>query len=240
MTTDAAVSAAPFIDLLRSRSSARQFLPTPMAPSDVREVLEDAQRAPSNSNTQPWVVHVVSGAKRDALSTELVRAFEEERFSPDFTADYGTGVYLERSHEHAAIVYQVRGVGRTDVEGRREVVRENLRFYDAPHVAFLFMPMLGDGVRTAGDIGMYAQNFLLSLTARGFHGIPQTILGMYADVVRQALDVSDDYKLLFGISFGTADPDAAVNRIRMHRLPVEQSVVMHGVPEWGDESRHAL
>jgi nitroreductase len=237
MTIDASVRSAPLIDLLRSRSSARQFLPTPMSASDIRGVLEDAQRAPSNSNTQPWAVHVVSGALRDALSAELVRAFEEERFSPDFTADYGRGMYLERSHDHAAIVYQARGVGRTDVEGRREVVRENLRFYDAPHVAFLFMPMLGDGVRTAGDIGMYAQNFLLSLTARGFHGIPQTVLGMYADVVRQALDVSEDYKLLFGISFGTADPIAPVNRIRMHRVPVEQSVVMHGLPEWRDESQ---
>lgn len=228
MTINTDLPAAPLIDLLQARSSARQFLPTPMSVNDIRAVLEDAQRAPSNSNTQPWAVHVVSGAERDALAEELVRAFEEERLSPDFTADYGQDVYLQRSQAHAAVIYGARGVARADVEGRREVVRDNLRFYNAPHVAFLFMPKLGDGVRTAGDIGMYAQNFLLSLTARGFHGIPQTVLGMYADVVRGALDISDEYKLLFGISFGTADPDAPVNRIRMHRLPVEQSVVMHG------------
>jgi nitroreductase len=227
MTIDTAFP-APAVELLQSRRSARQFLRTPMSAADIRAVLEDAQRAPSNSNTQPWVVHVVSGAKRDALAAELVRAFEEERLSPDFTADYGQDVYLQRSQAHAAVIYGTLGVDRSDADGRRDVVRDNLRFYGAPHVAFLFMPLLGDGVRTAGDIGMYAQNFLLSLTARGFHGIPQTILGMYADVVRSGLDISDDYKLLFGISFGTADPDAPVNRIRMHRLPVEQSVVMHG------------
>jgi nitroreductase len=119
-------------------------------------------------------------------------------------------------------------VARSDVEGRREVVRENLRFYGAPHVAFLFMPALGDGVRTAGDVGMYAQTFLLSLTARGFHGIPQTILGMYADTVRGTLGISDDLKLLFGISFGHADPSAPVNDLRMHRLPLGDSVVVHG------------
>ena len=238
MTTDIDFTAATKIDLLQSRSSARQFLPNPMSATDIRAVLEDAQRAPSNSNTQPWAVHVASGAKRDALAAELVRAFEEERLSPDFTADYGQDVYLQRSQEHAAVIYGARGVARSDVEGRREVVRDNLRFYGAPHVAFLFMPMLGDGVRTAGDIGMYAQNFLLSLTARGFHGIPQTILGMYADVVRSALDISDDYKLLFGISFGTADPDAPVNRIRMHRLPVEQSVVMHGFADAAGAPTH--
>jgi nitroreductase len=230
MTTDS-ITTAPLSDFLRSRHSPRQFLPTPMSASEIRDVLEDAQTAPSNSNTQPWVVHVVSGAERDALSGKLVRAFEEERLSSDFTHDYGQGVYLERSRDHAAIVYQRRGVERSDVEGRRDVVRENLTFYDAPHVAFLFMPVLGDGVRTAGDIGMYAQTFLLSLTARGYQGIPQTVLGMYADVVREALGVADDLKLLFGISFGTADPTAPVNSVRMHRLPLEHSVVMHGTPQ---------
>ena len=216
-----------FVDVIRSRRSARKFLSTPMSHDDIRTVLEDAQTSPSNSNTQPWEVHIVSGALRDTVSNGLLQAYEEERESPDFTFDYGDGTYLKRSQNHGAVLYNAWGVERADAEGRREVVRDNLRFYDAPHVAFLFMPKLGDGVRTAGDIGMYAQTFLLSLTARGFHGIPQTILGMYADVVRQSIGISDDLKLLFGISFGTADPEAAINDVHMHRLPLSESVVLH-------------
>lgn len=146
----------------------RRFLPTALSPSDIRGVLEDAQTAPSNSNTQPWTVHVVSGAARDALGKELLRAEEEGRTSPDFTDGYGEGLYLERSQALGASVYRARGVERSDRDGRRAAVRENLEFYGAPHAAFLFMPALGDGVRTAGDIGMYAQNFLLSLAARGW------------------------------------------------------------------------
>jgi nitroreductase len=167
---------------------------------------------------------------RDAISEGMLRAYEEERASPDFTSGYGDGLYAERAQRHGATLYEAYGVARSDVEGRSDVVRDNLRFYGAPHAAFLFMPVLGDGVRTAGDIGMYAQTFLLSLTARGFHGIPQTILGMYADVVREVLGIPDELKLLFGISFGTADPEAKVNDLRMHRLPVEQSVVIHETP----------
>jgi len=41
-------------------------------------------------------------------------------------------------------------------------------------------------VEGSGRDSMYAQNVLLSLTAWVFHGIPQTILGIYADVVRGA------------------------------------------------------
>ncbi|GAA1311276.1 nitroreductase [Saccharothrix xinjiangensis] len=228
-----ATATTPLVELLRSRYSVRKFLPAPMSASDIQGVLEDAQTSPSNSNTQPWAVHIASGAARDAISEGMLTAYGEDRTSADFTSGYGDGLYAERAQRHGATVYEVWGVARSDTEGRDEVVRDNLRFYGAPHAAFLFMPVLGDGVRTAGDIGMYAQTFLLSLTARGFHGIPQTVLGMYADVVREVLGVPEDLKLLFGISFGTADPAAKINDLRMHRLPVEQSATVHEMPATG-------
>lgn len=221
-----------FSDVIRSRFSPREFLADPVALEDIRGVLEDAQTAPSNSNTQPWVVHVVSGAKRDELSEELVAAHDEERTSPDFTSTYGDGVHLERSQHHGATLYGALGIARHEHERRNEIVRENLRFYGAPHVAMLFMPQLGDGVRAAGDVGMYAQNFLLSLSARGFHGIPQAVHGMYADTVRKVLGVPDDLKLIFGIAFGTAEPDSPVRDIKVGRVPLEESVVLHDTPLW--------
>nr|WP_230885895.1 nitroreductase family protein [Streptomyces spinoverrucosus] len=78
---------------------------------------------------------------------------------------------------------------REDRTARKAAAREGLNFFGAPHAAFLFMPAFGDGVRAAGDIGMYGQNFLLSLAARGFDGVPQTMLGFYADTVREFLGV---------------------------------------------------
>lgn len=78
---------------------------------------------------------------------------------------------------------------------------------------------------------MYAQNFLLSLAARGLAtAIPQTVLGVYADTVREFLGVPADLKLLFGISFGMADPAAPVNRLRTERVPLQWSVVLHDTP----------
>ncbi|GHE41539.1 nitroreductase [Streptomyces capitiformicae] len=226
-------TATSFTDIARSRRSVRRFLPDPLSPTVIRGVLEDAQTAPSNCNVQPWTVHIVSGAVRDTLSKELLKADEEELVSSDFTfdyADFGEGTYLERAHSQAATVYQAMGIPRSDRTARKTAARENLNFYGAPHVAFLFMPAFGDGVRVAGDIGMYAQNFLLSLTARGLGGVPQTMLGLYADTVREVLDIPQDLKLLFGISFGTADQTASINSFRMGRVPLEQNVVLHETP----------
>ncbi|MDX2963323.1 nitroreductase family protein [Streptomyces acidiscabies] len=47
---------------MRARRSVRTFLPTLLPPSDIRAVLEDARTVPPNCNTQPWTVHIVSGA----------------------------------------------------------------------------------------------------------------------------------------------------------------------------------
>ncbi|WP_243791080.1 nitroreductase [Saccharopolyspora gloriosae] len=230
--------AAHFSEIAKSRHSVRRFKSTPLAPQDIRGVLEDAQTAPSNCNTQPWTVHVASGSARDQLSKELIKADEEGRHSSDFTfdyADFGEGTYLERAHEHAATLYGSLGIERADKAGRRGVILDNLAFYGAPHVAFLFMPQFGDGVRAAGDIGMYAQNFLLSLTARGLGGIPQTALGSYADTIRDFLGVPQELKLLFGIAFGHSDEAAPGNSFRMSRVSLHDSVVLHETPGVLDE-----
>lgn len=218
-----------FEDTVRQRFSSRAFLPEPLTETQIREVLQDAQYAPSNCNTQPWHVHVVSGETKAALSEALLQQDEKGLAKPDFSFGYEDfyGDYYDRSQEQAAVYYRALGVEREDKARRREVYLRNFRFFNAPHVAFLFMPSFGDNVRVASDIGMYGQNFLLSLTARGYAGIPQTLLGMYADTVRQLLGVSEEYRLLFGISFGYADPDAPSHNARMERLSVEDSVIIH-------------
>lgn len=89
------------------------------------------------------------------------------------------------------------------------------------------MPTVGDNVRVVSDVGMYAQNLLLSLTAHGYAGIPQTILGFFADTLREFLGVSDNNKLLFGISFGYENIDSISSKIRMGRADISESVTFH-------------
>ena len=61
-----------FQEVIRSRQSLRQFLSTPVEKKVLREILEDAQYTPSNCNTQPWDVHIVSGAKKEELSKAII------------------------------------------------------------------------------------------------------------------------------------------------------------------------
>jgi nitroreductase len=218
-----------FEQAIRARRSIRAFRPDVVPSRILQEVLLDAQHAPSNCNTQPWNVHIVSGTKRNALSVALHEAYRGHRLSTDFSWDETafSGRYDERRREQGKVYYENLGVVRDDGEARADAAAVNFSFFNAPHAALLFMPIVGDGVRVAGDIGMYAENFLLSLAARGLGGVPQTVLGLYADVVRKVLDIPFEQKLLFGISFGYPDEDARANRSRMGRDPVAASVTFH-------------
>ncbi|AQH01468.1 nitroreductase [Burkholderia sp. KK1] len=215
--------------LVRRRQSIRQFRDTPVSQDVIEAVLSDAQQSPSNCNTQPWLVHVVSGDVRSQLSEALKQAHDSSQLSSDFYFDMAEypEPYSNRNHAHAQARYDALRIARSDKKARHANQRENLDFFGAPHVAFLFMPCFGDGVRVAGDLGMYGQTFLLSLASKGLGGIPQTMLGLYADTVRSVLEVDPQFKLLFGISFGFPDSSAPVNSYRVGRLPISESVVFH-------------
>lgn len=218
-----------FDELVRERKSCRRFLPKPLDSDQIEAVLQDAQCAPSNCNTQPWQVHIVSGEARSSLTQVLVAQAAVGQLSPDFTWD--ETAFPEpldaRRRSQGKAYYEALGIVRSDKAGRYEAMVRNLDFFGAPHAAFLFMPAVGDSVRVASDIGMYAQTFLLSLTAHGFAGIPQTLLGLFAAPIRAHLGVADDMKLLFGMSFGYADPAALAAAPSMPREPISVSCILH-------------
>ncbi len=218
-----------FEETVRNRKSVRSFLSRPVPDAIIHEVLEDAQRTPSNANTQPWNVHIVSGEKLRQLTGALHDAIGAARFTPDFSFDTGAfyGRYKERSFEQGKSYHEAIGVARDDEAGRKTAAALNYSFFNAPHVALLFMPSFGDNVRVASDIGMYAQTFLLSLTARGLGGVPQTSLGFFAQTMREFLGVAAEFRFLFGISFGYPDETAPCNRMRTGRDPVSHSVTFH-------------
>lgn len=220
---------AIFKEINRERHAVRAFLPDIVDEKLIASALDDAQRAPSNCNTQPWIVHLVSGAKRDELSAALIYAYKFGKFSMDFSfdqKDYGWP-FQDRCQAQAAVYHQALGVRREDYDERATVAGRNLTFFGAPHVALLFIPEIGDSVRVAADVGMYAQTFLLSLVAHGLGGVPQTMLGMFAQTARDVLGVDNQLKLLFGISFGYPDLSNPANSFRMDRVSLDQSVEFH-------------
>lgn len=220
-----------FETTVKTRQSIRKFLPTPMTEAEIKQILSDAQNAPSACNTQPWSVHIASGETLERLKKTFLARAAEGKFTPDFEFDQSkfTGIYEPRWRNQYSHVFTTSyGIAREDKAGRQTVYDDNALGYGAPHIAFLFMPNVDNhDVNIASDIGMYSQTFLLSLTARGFGGIPQLFLAQFADDIRKELGVSDDYKLLHAISFGHPDWNAMQNKQHLGRVSIEESAVFH-------------
>ena len=207
--------------LIRGRRATRAFRPDPVPEETLRAVFALAGAAPSSSNTQPWQVEVVSGALRDRLADALQAAHAEQRTTVDFPYrdDMYSTAQQRRRAAFGTALYGALGIGRNDHAARAAFDAESLRFYGAPHVAFLFTA--GDaGARLAADVGIYAQTLLLAMTAYGLDSCPQGLLSFYADTVRGELGL-DHGKLLEGISFGHAVESAPVNHLTTDRAALD-------------------
>ncbi len=220
-------SAQAFEQIARARHSVRGFKNDAIPQQQLENIFELAQTAPSNCNTQPWHVHVVSGDKLEVLRKELPQVLTRGEFSMDFPyAGKYQGLYKERQYDAANQLYTAMAIERADRAKRDDAFARNFTFFDAPHVAFLFIDE-EFGVREAADIGMYAQNLMLALTANGLASCPQTALSFNADKVRELLDIDKQQKLLFGLSFGYEDSEHPANRCRVGRAKLSETTCFH-------------
>ena len=215
-----------FANIVSRRRSMRDFKPDPVPRELVESVFGTAQRAPSNCNTQPWFVHVVTGEKLERLREALPAKFAAGEIALDFPYDgQYEGVYKERQYASAAALYDSLGIARDQKAERNAWFMRNFSFFDAPAVAFFTLPT-GFGLREACDLGMFAQTVMLGLTAHGLGSCPQTALAFLANVIRPALSLGDHEQLMFGMSFGYPT-DTAVNEVTTERASLADVVTFH-------------
>lgn len=215
-----------FDGIVRERRSIRAFKSDSVSREDIEAVFSAALRAPSNCNTQPWFVHVVTGEKLEQLRELLPQAFNAGDVAPDFPYDgVYDGVYKDRQYGAARALYDALGIPREEKAKRQEWFLGNFRFFDAPAVAFFMLPD-GFGLREACDLGMFAQSVMLGLTARGMGSCPQTALGFMAKQVREVLEIPEDHKLMFGLSFGVP-VDTPINDVVTDRMTTSEALTFH-------------
>tara|TARA_R110001592_G_scaffold1774_2_gene10473 strand:+ start:719 stop:1381 length:663 start_codon:yes stop_codon:yes gene_type:complete len=213
------------IALLEKRYSARAYLDTPVSQALLETIFEQAQRAPSNCNVQPWQTCVVSGKKKEALKDDLLTAvMSGTPPNPDFNwLPKYEGIHRDRQFGSANALYSSIGVSREDKRGRQLAMIRNWCFFDAPHVAFFTMDKYLD-IMGAVDLGIYAQTLSLILTEHGISSCMQGALGQFPDPVKKALHLPEQRGILFGMSFGYADENAPVNNTRTDREDITNAV----------------
>lgn len=212
-------------EAVQARRTIRAFKKEPVPEEVIREVLELARHAPSNSNTQPWRIDIVSGAARERLQSAI---FEEMKAGakpyPAFPPG-GSGLkgrYKERQRECAYQYFGAVGIDKEDMKARMALQMKNWAFFGAPHAAFLSYPETMHRAN-AIDMGIFLQTIMLLFVERGIASCPQGALATYPGPVKAMLPIPEGNAILCGLSFGYPDMDAQINSTaaKMGREPVE-------------------
>lgn len=217
---------------ITSRMSVRAFLPTPVERETIESILAVASRAPSGTNTQPWKVHVLTGASLDALAAKITAAYDDPAVAATHTEEYDyyptewRSPYIDRRRKVGWDLYGLLGIGKGDKPRMHAQHGRNYRFFDAP-VGLMFTI---DRVMRQGswlDYGMFLQNIMVAARARGLHTCPQAAFTTFHTIVMDHIGASTDEMLVCGMSLGQADPDAIENTLVTEREPVAAFTVFH-------------
>ncbi len=225
MTELIAQNAMTFTDAVYARRSVRGFLDKPVPAEILERIFTIAQQTPSNCNIQPWKSFVASGKTRDRIRERMIRAVtigEARRPDYDYPGKF-VGEYRDRQVKCAVAMYNRMNIGRDDQEGRAKAALRNFELFDAPHVVFIGM-YKEFGTTVALDVGMYAQTLMLAMRAHGIGSCAQGSMRYYPDIVREEFGLSEEIRILFGISFGYEDPNVPANATRTTRESISESV----------------
>ena len=123
-----------FQALVHSRRSVRGFRNEAVPKAVIREIIEDAKRAPSSMNSQPWHVHVLTG---EPLEQVRRRNMEEMAAGKPSKRDIFThgpyeGAHRERQVGVAKQLFAAMGIARDDKAMRQDWVLRGFRQFDAP------------------------------------------------------------------------------------------------------------
>lgn len=212
-----------------SRRSVRAFLPKPVPRELVQTILEQALRAPSGGNVQPWIVRVVAGETRDKVSRAVLEQAAQGGMDPAYEI-YPQGLeaaHKQRQRQVAHEMYRLLGIERDDAAGRAAQLARNYEFFGAP-VGLFFSLERYMGPPQWSDVGMLMQTLMLLAREHGLHSCPQEAWSVFHKTVAECLGMPDGEILFSGMALGYADEDAAVNQLRTERAPLDEVCTFHG------------
>jgi len=212
---------------ITSRHSMRAFLPTDVPRALIEDILRVAARAPSGTNTQPWQVHVLSGAALQRFSARILAVYDDPEELATHSEEYAYyprewgSPYIDRRRKVGWDLYGLLDIAKGDKARMHDQHGRNYSFFDAP-VGLMFSI---DRVMQQGswlDYGMFLQNLMIAARARGLHTCPQAAFTQFHRVIADELQFKPEQMLVCGMALGYADPAAVENSLVTERAPVEQ------------------
>ena len=215
---------------LATRRSVRGFTPAPVGEATVRHILALAARAPSMTNTQPWRVHVLTGAPLARLSEACRQAHRDGRHwdaEYDYYPAEWTEPFVGRRRQIGWALYGLLGIGKGDRVASSRQHERNYGFFGAPVGMILTTARV---LRTGSyiDLGMFLQSVTIAARGYGLDTCPQAAFAFMHPIIREQLGLPESEIVVCGMALGHIDPTEKANELRTVREDVDAFAVFLG------------
>jgi len=220
------------LEAINKRKTTRGFKTIPVPREIIQEIIENAQRAPSWGNTQPWEFVIASGKVLDEIKQAFAERAEENpnpdlpfpRMFPEFIR--ARLPYARRQQEQG---------DRDPKEVLRERQSQSSKLYEAPCVIYIITDremFEQDGehhnVYAIFDCGLIAQNIMLLAVEHGLGTVAAAASVRCPAVLREKLEIPESKIIVLGILIGYADTEHPQYTVYSSREPLDKIIRWYG------------
>ena len=207
------------LDAIQARQSIRSFKNKEVSKEIIENILNISRFAPSGGNTQPWKIYVLSQDLMKELETSVLSNLDNGvSETPNFN------IYPQPMSDHlknrvkecGRLMYGALEIGKEDVEGRLNQLKQNFSFFGAP-VGMLVTVEKEVDLNGWGHVGHFIQNICLSSMEFGLGTCLQESWSMYPETAKKIVNFSESEILWCGIALGYPNEEHAINSYRTPR-----------------------
>lgn len=218
-------------EAVRQRRSCRAFTDQLVTEDMVRSLLDEARRAPSGGNVQPWRIIALAGQEKDAATALAQRVLfadpkGEDASRPIYPPDLPSP-WRDRRFEVGEDLYRSMNIPREDKPARYAWVAQNFAWFGAP-VGLFFITQKGFGHGQWAHMGMLMQTIALLAEERGLGTCMQEAWAKVRISLHDHLELAPDELLYCGMALGWPARDAPVNNWTSRRAPLDEIAEFRG------------
>ena len=213
-------------EAILGRRSIRNFLKKEIPEELIKEILTDAQWAPSWGNTQAWEIMVIKGFPLKIFKQKNKEAFfSGVKPKPEIQMPEVFPAQLKQRYvDVGKRVLQSLSIERKDLDGRLNYYGDMFYLFDAPCLVLFLLRKDVLLEYAMLDVGLYLQTLLLSAHDKGLGGIVLAASVNYPDILRALFPIGVDKTIVIGAVLGWPDRNAPVNCFERQRASLSDTV----------------
>jgi nitroreductase len=214
------------VEGIRTRKTFRGFTAEKVSKEIIQEILADGHMAPSASNMQPWNFHVLTNTPLSELCAKIEDFHKNKKVTYNSAKDKKIPEkYMQRRKKLFRELKPV--ISSLGDKNLQFIESGSIRFYDAPVVIFITTDCDLPENKLM-DIGMAAENIMLSAHARGLATCAIAYTLLYSEPIKAGLNLDNNTETVLSISLGYPDNNSPINNFRSSREDLNNVISWQG------------